>query len=191
MQNYSSKDTRRVGAFVTKIEDIPGGGVVAVADLTQKSVEEGTPVGIDSNGLYHVTKLAILSDDAANDATDYYVDKGHNFKVGDILAAEVGKKAYPITNIDASDVDKDKLTVATTLGVAFTAGAIVFQALAQSATTTSALKFNPVGLVGTGFDIVENDNHTSDIVVRGTIKKEVAPILGSLVEAALPLIRIV
>lgn len=191
MQNYVSKDTRKVDAFVTKLEDIPGGGTVAVTELTQASVEEGTPVGVDSNGLFHVVKTAKVTDAATSSATEYKVAKGHNLKVGEFIALKTGGKAYAISAIDTSEADYDTITVGTTLGLAAAAGDVIFQAAAESATTTSAFKYTPIGLTGTGFDVVSGNNHTSDIVVRGTVKKDVAAPSGAYVQAALPLIRFV
>jgi hypothetical protein len=191
MQNYVSKDVRKVNAFITKLEDIPGGGVIVASELTQSSVEEGTPVGVDSNGLYHVVKTAIVTEQAANDATAYKVGKGHNFKVGDFIASKTGAKAYAITSINTSETDYDTLNVGTTLGVIVAVNEVLIQAAGQSATTTSAFKYPPVGLTGTGFDIVASNNHTSDIVVRGSVKKDVIVPTGTFVQAALPLIRFV
>lgn len=191
MQNYSYKDVRRVNAFISKLEDIPGGGIVAVTELTQASVEEGTPVGVDSNGLYHVVKTAKLVEAAANDTVGYKVAKGHNFKVGDFIALKTGGKAYAITEITTSNDDYDVLTVGTTLGLVAAIGEVVIEAAAQSASTTSDFKYKPVGLVGTGFDVVSGNNHSSDIVVRGSVNASVAPPTGSYVQAALPLIRFV
>lgn len=79
------KDNRVIRAFTHKVADIPNGITVSADDLTQKVLHEGTPVGKDENGLYHVVKVAVLTDDATNSATTYTVKKGHNFKVGDVL----------------------------------------------------------------------------------------------------------
>lgn len=48
------KDKRVVRAFTHKIADIPNGVTVATADLTQKVLHEGTPVGRGELGLYHI-----------------------------------------------------------------------------------------------------------------------------------------
>lgn len=191
MQNYVASDVRKVYSFINKLEDIPGGGTIAVTELTQSAVEDGTPVGVDSNGIYHVTKTAKVIEAAANTATEYKVAKKHNFKVGEFIALKTGDVAYAITAIDTSDADYDVLTVGTTLGVAAAVGDVIFQAAAESATTTSAFKYKPVGLTGTGFDILAGNNHSSDIVVRGSVKKDLAAPSGTYVQAALPLIRFV
>ena len=118
------KDNRVIRAFTHKVADIPNGITVSADDLTQKVLHEGTPVGKDENGLYHVVKVAVLTDDATNSATTYTVKKGHNFKVGDVLMLAPGGAAYAITAIatNSGDGSKDDLTVGTTLGVAAKAG---------------------------------------------------------------------
>ena len=93
------KDNRVIRAFTHKLADIPNGITVSAADLTQKVLHEGTPVGKDENGLYHVVKVAVLSADATNTATAYTVKKGHNFKVGDVVMLATGSKAYTITEL--------------------------------------------------------------------------------------------
>lgn len=191
MQNFSKSESRVPIAFVTKLEDIPGGATVAVAELTQEAVLEGTPVGVDANGLFHVVKTAKLQAAALIDATGYRVHKGHNFKVGDFIALKTGGKAYAITVIDTAQVDYDTLTVGTSLGLAASIGDVVFQAAAEAATTQSAFKHIPVGLVGTSFDVVATDNNMSDVVVRGSVKSDVIPPIGTYVKALLPLIRFV
>ena len=107
------KDNRVIRAFTHKLADIPNGITVSAADLTQKVLHEGTPVGKDENGLYHVVKVAVLADNATNSATTYTVKKGHNFKVGDVLMLASGKAAYAITAIatNSGDATKDDLTV--------------------------------------------------------------------------------
>ena len=82
--NIQRKTEKRViRAFTHKLADIPNGVNVATADLTQNHVAETTPIGADSNGLYHVVKTAQLAANATNTDTTLTVKKGHNFKVGD------------------------------------------------------------------------------------------------------------
>lgn len=93
LQITRKKDTRVIRAFTHKIADIPDGVTVSVADLSQKVLSEGTAVGKDAAGLYHVVKVAVLVAIAAADATTYDVAKGHDFKVGDFIMLEEGGKA--------------------------------------------------------------------------------------------------
>lgn len=189
MQVKKTTETRQAIAFATKLEDIQGGGTVAVAELTQPVVYEGTPVGVDANGLYHVVKTAKMQDDAAADATQYPVLKGHNFKVGDFLTTKGGEAAYAITGIDTSNESKDVITVGTTIGAA-SEGDVLIQAAAESA-DASAEKYKTVGLVGTSFDVIAGDNHTTDIVVRGSVKEALCPPISAEIKAEIPLIRFI
>ena len=191
MQIYSETENRQVNAFVTKLEDIPGGGTVAVAELTQEVVLDGTPVGVDSDGIYHVVKTAKLTDDVADDATEYPVEKGHNFKVGDVIALSKGAKASTITEIDTTEETFDTLTTSATIGEAGSEGDVIFQAKAATTGTNSVEKYPAVGLVGTGFDVVAGGNHTTDIVVRGTVKESVIVPIHTVIKTALSLIRFV
>ena len=60
IQIQRKKDKRVVKAFTHKLADIPGGVTVSAADLTQAVLHEGTPIGKDANGLYHVVKVAVV-----------------------------------------------------------------------------------------------------------------------------------
>ena len=187
MQNFKQTETLGRLAFITKIEDVPGGVTVAVAELTQKSVEAATVIGKDQNGLYHVVKTAVLHANATNTATDYQVKKGHNLKIGDFFAAGIGKKAYAITGINTSNTDYDVITLGTTLGEAVAAGAVMIQALAESAATTSAFKYEPSLVTGSAFDIVPGDNHLVDAWRRSTINSNNAPAVSADIKAKMPL----
>lgn len=152
-------DNRVMRVFTHKIADIAGGVNVATADLTQPVLHEGTPIGKDSNGLYHVVKTALLKANAANDATTYTVAKGHNFKVGDIIMAKTAGKAYAITTIATNSGNNayDDITVGTTLGVAVSAGDVLMQA-ASAGASGSAFKYAPMALVGESYDVHSDGN---------------------------------
>jgi len=189
MQIKKTTETRQTIAFATKLEDIQGGGTVAIADLTQALVNEGTPLGVDANGLYHVVKTAKMQAEAAADATDYPVLKGHNFKVGDFATTKAGEAAYAITAIDTSNEAKDTITVGTTLGAA-AKDSVLIQAAAESV-SDSAAKYKTIGLVGTSFDVISGDNHSTDIVVRGSVKESLCPPISDAMKAEIPLIRFI
>lgn len=80
-----------------------------------------------------VVKNAIVQADATNTATAIKVKKNHVFVVGNYIAKTVGGAAYAITAIDTTNADYDQLTVGTTLGVALTAGDVLFQSSATGA----------------------------------------------------------
>lgn len=178
------KDNRVIRAFTHKLADIPNGITVSAADLTQKVLHEGTPVGKDENGLYHVVKVAVLSADATN--TAYTVKKGHNFKVGDVVMLATGSKAYTITEIatNADDATSDDLTVDTTLGTAAKAGDSLYLA-AKAGASGSAFKYAPVALVGESYDVDELSNHIVNAWTIGQIRESNIPPIGAEVKAKL------
>lgn len=180
------KDNRVIRAFTHKLADIPNGITVSAADLTQKVLHEGTPVGKDENGLYHVVKVAVLSADATNTATAYTVKKGHNFKVGDVVMLATGSKAYTITEIatNADDATSDDLTVDTTLGTAAKAGDSLYLA-AKARASGSAFKYAPVALVGESYDVDELSNHIVNAWTIGQIRESNIPPIGAEVKAKL------
>lgn len=180
------KDNRVIRAFTHKLADIPNGITVSAADLTQKVLHEGTPVGKDENGLYHVVKVAVLSADATNTATAYTVKKGHNFKVGDVVMLATGSKAYTITVIatNADDTTSDDLTVDTTLGTAAKAGDSLYLA-AKAGASGSAFKYAPVALVGESYDVDELSNHIVNAWTIGQIRESNIPPIGAEVKAKL------
>lgn len=165
-------DVRQVRAFTHKLADISNGAALYVEDLTQATVCEGAPVGKDSSGYYHICKTAVLGANASNTDTTYKVKKGHNFKVGDIIMAAKSAKAYAITGIatDGDDATLDDITVGTTLGVALTAGAVLMQA-ASAGASGSAYKYQPIGLLGEGYDVKAGENLFVNIVTIGQIKE--------------------
>ena len=180
------KDNRVIRAFTHKLADIPNGITVSAADLTQKVLHEGTPVGKDENGLYHVVKVAVLSADATNTATAYTVKKGHNFKVGDVVMLATDSKAYTITEIatNADDATSDDLTVDTTIGTAAKAGDSLYLA-AKAGASGSAFKYAPVALVGESYDVDELSNHIVNAWTIGQIRESNIPPIGAEVKAKL------
>lgn len=180
------KDNRVIRAFTHKLADIPNGITVSAADLTQKVLHEGTPVGKDENGLYHVVKVAVLSADATNTATAYTVKKGHNFKVGDVVMLATGSKAYTITGIatNASDATSDDLTVDTTLETAAKAGDAIYNA-AKAGASGSAFKYEPIALVGESYDVEALSNHIVNAWTIGQIRESNIPPIGAEVKAKL------
>lgn len=180
------KDNRVIRAFTHKLADIPNGITVSATDLTQKVLHEGTPVGKDENGLYHVVKVAVLSADATNTATAYTVKKGHNFKVGDVVMLATGSMAYTITEIaaNADDATSDDLTVDTTLGTAAKAGDSLYLA-AKAGASGSAFKYAPVALVGESYDVDELSNHIVNAWTIGQIRESNIPPIGAEVKAKL------
>lgn len=180
------KDNRVIRAFTHKLADIPNGITVSAADFTQKVLHEGTPVGKDANGLYHIVKVAVLSADATNTATVYTVKKGHNFKPGDVVMLATKANAYTITAIatNTGDATSDDITVDTTIGAAAKAGDALYHA-AKAGASGSAFKYQPVALVGESYDVEALSNHIVNAVTIGQIRESNIPPVGAEVKANL------
>lgn len=172
MFNYKIlKDNRVVRCFTHKLADISGGVNISTTDLTQDTLPEGTPIGKDSTGLYHVVKVAVLAAAATATATTYTVRKGHNFKVGDFVMLTTGAKSYAISSIadNATNAAYDDITVGTTLGKAAAIGDTLVQAAAESA-SASAFKYEPQALTGEGYNVRKGENIFANAVLIGVVK---------------------
>lgn len=152
------KDNRVIRAFTHKVADIPDGITVSAKDFTQRKLSEGTPVGKDANGLYHIVKTATLTAAVTTTTTDYEVVKGHNFKVGEFVMLKEGEKAYAITAIDTSNNTHDVIIVGTTIGATAAKGDVLYQAAAESTDTSSKFLYEPIALVGESYDVEPESN---------------------------------
>ena len=168
-------DTKRV--IMHRIADIRGGVSVMITEINNRDfLPEGTVISApDTNAKCHVVKYAKLTANATNSATELKVAKGHEFKVGDYVMAATGAKAYAISAIDTSNASYDTITVGTTLGVAIAEGAYIFQAAAESASNTSAFKYIPAAITGTGVHVEAGDNVIVDAWVMAVTKGHALP----------------
>ena len=169
-----SEDSRVVKSILHRIADIPGGCTVDNGELGGSALLEGTPLAyLASDGMYHVAKTAKLVTDAAEDATEYEVAKGHHFKVGDYFAAG-SADGQAITAIDkTTNTDKDVITVGTTLGEALTAddGVVCYQTSGSNTT----VKYPPTAIAGSNLDVEESSNIFMDIWVIAVVREGNAP----------------
>lgn len=161
------KDVITKKCILKKVADIPGGVDVSVAPLGGDFLFEGTPISLPVNGKSNVIKYAKVVTAATNTATKIEIEKYSHFKVGDFVMASVGAKAYAITAIDTSSSAKDVITLGTTLGVAIDKNSFIMEAAAESAEATSALKYVPGAIVGSGYQIPET--HDSNVFVDALI----------------------
>ena len=189
-------DTERSLAIELVLEDIPGGGVVDPDDFktASTSMGEGALLGV-SSGVYHLFKTAEIYEDEADSETDYKVEKGHEFVVGDFITDSglVGA-AEEITVIDTTtSALYDIFTVATTLGHAMLDGECIVQAAAQAAAGSAALLYSPVGMARQSVDL-SVANQGCGIMVRGRVRESLLayPVDANIKAfAALSLIRFV
>lgn len=170
-----SKDVRTPHVLMHKIADIRGGVSVKTSELGGDWLREGAVLGTPTNGICPVVKFAEVLTSVTATGKDIQVGKFHNFKVGDFVMTGVGGVAYNITAIDTTTSKTvDTITVATALG-AIDKGGFIIEAAAQSTTTTSALKYTPLAVVGTGKQVDTSGNIDTDAWVIGVTKGNLLP----------------
>lgn len=169
------KDTRTPRVFMHKTADIRGGVSVKVSELGGDFLNEGAVLSAPDNGICHVVKIAVLSEEAAEATHDIKVNKGHNFKVGDFVMADEGDKAYAITAITTTEKTHDTIKVGDSLGVTIKKGGFIIEAASELAEGTPKLKYTPLSLVGTGKPIVQNSNLDTDAWLIGVTKGNPLP----------------
>lgn len=149
------------------IQLLQGGCLLNTTGLTAgNTILAGTPVVFDeTTRVASILHHAFAQANAAANAVNYKVVKGHSLIVGDYLASgAVGGAAYAITTIDFSNADYDTLTVGTTIG-AVTAGDVLFASTATGATASALPAIN--GL--TYDEIIVSSNISLSVVIRGTV----------------------
>ena len=137
----------------------------------------------DTSGQVHVVKTAKLYADALVDAVTYQVEKGHFFKVGDIIATKEVDDclAYAITAIDTTtNTTHDVITVGTSLGVVMTAadGVYLIQAAAEDTAGGAFTVKYPVDTIMKETQVIPTTDNPN-INVSGVIQ-------GSAYEGRLP-----
>jgi len=166
--------------FQKILEDVPGGGTLKITELKAATtwLNKGAPVQYtESTRVVNLVKTAVLQANASNSETDYQVEKNHEFKVDNVLAAVVGGLAYKISAIDTSNELYDILTVGTTLAVGYTKGDILFEAAAESASTSSAYLYTANGILKDGVKIDQDNTAATAVsmVIRGTVYERRIP----------------
>ena len=186
------QDTRTAHACTHNLADIPNGVTVSTADLIPGGIlAEGSYIGADEAGLYHLIKTAKLTEAATASATDYKVAKGHHFKIGDFITTDAGGKAYAITAIDnTSDPTFDKITVGTTLGASLKAGDALVQAKAEAA-SKAEFNYQPAAVVGDSYQVEALSNTLAVAVTFGQFKAAISPAAPAGLRAALCTVRFI
>lgn len=170
------KDTKTPKVLMHKVADIRGGVSVNVSELGGDYLREGAILSAPVDGICHVVKIAVVVADVAAADKTIKVEKFHNFKEGDFVMLDVNSAAVEISSIDDSNKAYDTLTVATALG-AISKGAQVVEAAAASTAEakTSALKYVPLAVVGTGKRIEPKTNLDTDAWVIAVTKGNPVP----------------
>jgi len=168
----SETGTERPLPFINVIEDIPGGGTLAKADVKADTVEvlEGAVVGKDTNGLYHLVKTAKIV--SGGSASAPRIAKSHEFKIDDVISD--GVVALTIASItegetyDTLSFDSGSLTLSSanqilyqvetedTTGSGTVATAVVTDDVADTLTITIPVKSNPANFNGITVTIEQN-----------------------------------
>ena len=177
------------------ISNIPGGGVVRKDDFKTTSTEmkEGALLGVDQDGIYHLTKTAEIYHAAASGATDITVSKNHEFKTGDIITntskTAISRAIAAVTN---SDISWDTITLEDPLGVALSPDDVLIQASASEASGSEAsFKYSPVAVATNPVNLLAN-NTGCGLMVRGDVKESLMPYpVDGTLKDLLPLIRFV
>jgi hypothetical protein len=187
----AKSDTERSLAVEKILEDIPGGGVIEKDDIPSSSsgIKEGTLVGVDTSGIYHIVKTAMVVNALATNATHCVVYNNHEFEVGDFIgtSASGGASGVAITAISASGAGCDVIT-ATWPGPNVPASGIIVQASGLGA---SNFKYVPVG-VSTNYVDKDDENTGCGIMVRGRVREHLMPYyIDGTLKSKLPLIRFV
>jgi len=196
MQISSSTDTERNLAIELILEDIPGGGVVENDDFPTSSsgMKAGAYLGVDSSGIYHITKTARMAAASPSSGTPSHslmVYDNHEFKVGDYVQ-NTSKTASGclITAIGASGTSVNVITLASSMSVTVAASGIIIQA-ATGDEYGLAFLYSPVAVSTNSFSL-SDENTGCGLLVRGRVRKSEMPYgTDSTLEALLPLIRFV
>jgi hypothetical protein len=152
------------------IETAQGGFALDVTGLTLgDTLKGGTLISFDeSTRIAKVVKTATVQANAANNAVNIRVAKGHQFKIGDYVARSIGGAAYAITAISTTDPVYDQITIGTTLGVALTAGDALFISSATGASNAAVTLVH--GQTGLSYEDYEITTSTDiAVVLRGRV----------------------
>jgi hypothetical protein len=176
MALYNKKDTTSSGipVFQKELETAQGGFTLDETVLSAGTViKAGTVIGFDeSTRKAKPFKGGVLQANAANNATTYRILKGSNVAVGMSLNL-TGGTARAITAIDTSNANYDELTVGTTIGVAGTAGDVLFLN-DDGYTKAKGLLRNDVEVPASGV------TEFVSVVIRGTVyDRRIAPVATS------------
>lgn len=160
MQVQRRKDSKLPHVIMHKVADIRGGVSVNVSELGGDFLHEGAVLSAPINGICHVVKTAVVKAAVTATGTAIQVMKNHNFREGDFVTPDVNGIASAIKSIDRSNKAYDVITVTKALGAIAVGGHLV--EAEQASDGTSALKYDPLAIVGTGRLIQNGVNLDTD-----------------------------
>lgn len=177
MYTNEKSETQNAICIVKVLEDHVGGGTIKKAGLrSTDSLKPGTVVCKEASGLFSAYKSAKAQAVAGSSPVAYPVLKNHEFMVGDIIViagkSGAGAISQAIVSIDTTNVDKDIINVAATIGnLAITDCLVLSSAVAASAAIESQ---TPFGIILNEVDL-SVANQQSGIMVRGTVQTSILP----------------
>lgn len=160
-----------------------GGHSLVVTGLTDGDVlPAGSALKLDDAArTATLCKTAVVYEDLGNTGVAIKIKKGHQLKSTNVVAVAVGGKSYAGTLTVGTDYDT--FTVGTTLGVALTAGDVLFESATEGA-ATGALKNTPTALL---YDAVKVESGASVAsAISGYVYQNRVPALSAAMIAALP-----
>lgn len=161
------------GGFLLDITGLPTAAIIKAGSVM--TFDESTRVA-------KVLPAAKVIEDAGSTATQYKVNKGSLFQVGDPIFFRNGGKAYAITSIDVSgNSTYDTITVGTSIG-AVSSGGTIFKSTASGA-TAGAFSVTPKGLLWA--DAKAEAGESVSVAIRATVYARRVP-YSAAIEAALP-----
>lgn len=174
MANFTYNDA--VGNAPIAIDQVfaekQGGGLVRSLSVT---IPEGTAVGLSDDNVFRVIKAYRLTAEAGSSDTTIKIAKGSGVAVGDVIAT--GKKGVACTAVDTSNAAYDVVTVS--LGTALTAGTVLYQAAAASASAAAPI-YTP--LFVTGAEVPANSGDVPTRLVNGAnLRKATANVAAEVV----------
>lgn len=159
--------------IIKEVEDLPGGGSVALADLDKSvgCIPPGFFVGKNEKGMLVVMVSAVLVADAAADATEYQVKKRSQLKEGMFVTSSdvAGAKAYAVTKVDRSNAEYDVVTLGTSIGVELKIGQTLNEVTAEDAEGGKGeLPCEPIGVAKNEIDLRKNHADTG-VTIGGSV----------------------
>lgn len=150
------KDTNTPRVLMHKIADIRGGVSIKVSELGGDFLKEGSVLSAPDNGICHVVKVAEVIEAVTATGKTVKVKKGHNFKQGDFAMLIENGAAVEIESVDSKGKDSDTIKIKAALGV-INVGDCIAEAK-EASTSTSALKYTPLAIAGTGKSFSSDSN---------------------------------
>lgn len=168
--NYKEAGSNDPVVFEEIFAEKPAGGLVANQTYDLKA---GTAVGFDGQILKPIKGYRVV-EDAVSNATSIKIAKGSGIASGDVIG--VNAKGVACTAVDQTNADYDVVTV--TLGVAVSAGRVLYQA--KSAGSSAEPIYSPEYLIGNSIEANKGDQMVR-LVNGANIRKETAPVASEVV----------